>query len=437
VVAGKQVALDGTPDCTACKDLPCIDCSNGGDPEISPGYGSEIAQTNGTSSSEPPSVLFVCPNGKSACPGGENHVCGANRESSLCSECIDGYFKDVVYEEDVLTTTCFECGSTEVKGSTYLLFGLYVFAAAAMVLGLRHVRIVKSANIGFVQSGRIVISYFQIVSALGIVLELDLVKLVPAFGTILGFMQLLFFNVKDIAAGARCFGWPYFTMWFFKCAVIPCTPFVIILLYYRFLTRRRARDKKDVKTRITWVVFLLYPSVTHAIFELFQCRTLENSSWLKSDYSLSCESDEYRFYFRVAILLACLFTFGIPIILGTYFYLTLRANTKRFYELKSQQEEEEEQSLNRDDELTAPDAVTYNYEQLVGGFKGIVQDYKPQYFYFELVDFLRKFTFTAGLLFANQGSMFQLVTGSVLAMIFLFQHCVMWPFNKSVRAQRA
>jgi len=176
---------------------------------------------------------------------------------------------------------------------------------------------------------------------------------------------------------------------------------------------------------------LLYPSVTHAIFEIFQCRELESSDWLKSDMSISCDSDEYAFYHSVAILLAGLFTFGIPCALAVFFWVTLRTNTKIYNGHLKSQEKDEELSF-AVDELTAPDATTYNYEQLVGGFKGIVQDYKPQYFYFELVDFLRKFTFTAGLLFANQGSMFQLVTGSVFAMIFLFQHCSTWPFNKSV-----
>ena len=56
--------------------------------------------------------------------------------------------------------------------------------------------------------------------------------------------------------------------------------------------------------------------------------------------------------------------------------------------------------------------------------------FKPEFFYFELVDFLRKSIFTGFLLFVEQGSIDQLFADSFMALAFLLLQVVALPFKR-------
>ena len=64
-------------------------------------------------------------------------------------------------------------------------------------------------------------------------------------------------------------------------------------------------------------------------------------------------------------------------------------------------------------------------------YSSLISDYKPDFFYFELVDFFRKATFTGALLFAEQGSVEQLFIGTFLAMAFFLLQVVASPFKRA------
>ena len=61
----------------------------------------------------------------------------------------------------------------------------------------------------------------------------------------------------------------------------------------------RARDKviDFFKTLIFFVLFLIYPSTSAAIFAAFQCEELSDGSrWLRADLSVDCDSGTHSLF---------------------------------------------------------------------------------------------------------------------------------------------
>jgi len=408
--------------CYPCDPL-CVSCPVGGEPLTALGYN---LAAGSMLDDGPDKLLFKCSAGKYSCPGGtsSSSTCAGNHTSTLCTKCnSDSSTMERRFFND--GKECMPCKEGSFSATTTIIVLLYAVLGVAAVVGPRKVQIIRSADIGFVRSSKIVISYFQVTGALGSVLGLDFKKLLPIWQWFISLSRVLFLQVQTIFNHAKCLNVNWFNIWLIKSAILPIVLVVICLLLY-FCSKGAARDKRNAKTRITWLIFLLYPSCTHEIFKMFPCKaTSETTSWLQTSMDLSCQSDKYSTYFSVALLLAVLIPIGIPVTLAVYFGLELRKNTETY---KRMVVAHGDSALDQPSESSAH----FNYEQLVRGFKGLIQDYKPQYFYFELVDFGRKAFFTGFLLFvpdSAQGSL-KLVCGSSLAFLFLFHHVVVWPFER-------
>jgi hypothetical protein len=66
--------------------------------------------------------------------------------------------------------------------------------------------------------------------------------------------------------------------------------------------------------------FLIYAPVLSVVFQTFACEHLEGTdqSWLRADYSISCETAEYHAYRKYAAVMIVVYPFGIPLL---YAYL--------------------------------------------------------------------------------------------------------------------
>jgi hypothetical protein len=71
-------------------------------------------------------------------------------------------------------------------------------------------------------------------------------------------------------------------------------------------------------------IYLLYPSTTNTIFQMFYCRDLLKDaadvniiSVLEADYQIDCTSTEYQLYFWFAVLMVVLIPLGVP---GYFWY---------------------------------------------------------------------------------------------------------------------
>jgi len=273
--------------------------------------------------------------------------------------------------------------------------------------------------------------------------------------------RLLVGNLTLLFAPFRCDGLDYLSNWALEVVVIPCGITACLWLTYRWsawrLPERKVRYSKDFKKRLSLGLFLLYPSLCSQIFSLMQCRSLgDNKSWLRADMSVPCKhqsiagvtdllkyksffsentlADRYHSYLRLAYVLAILVPIGIPLALLAQFFREWRRDKKEFVE-------QTEMIMQSDDDcmasvragevqdLGAKTASELTYLRLMPSYSTLISDYKPDFFYFELVDFLRKSIFTGFLIFVDQGFK-QLFAGSFVALSFLLLQVVTNPFKR-------
>ena len=444
--------------CISCESLPCIQClTKGGAPTIKAGYA--LASQSGVQRMDVPGykALFSCKGGKTACIGGNTtSTCGANYKSALCSLCADDFFHK--------GEQCSSCENDSLIDTEDVLFlSLCLAVVAVAVLAPQQFAAVRSADIGFIRSGKIVISFFQVSSALELVLDVPLANLLPLFTQLNRFSKYISGNLSHIISRTRCLNYSFYTIWLGKTIFMPFGLVFGTWVVYRVSTfhqpDRQMCFYKLLKTRVSFIVCLLYPSVSHQIFSIFVCRKLsddaygEPENWLVADMSVPCSmpaeikthyenptdlgkytnaeklknaNAEYLQVKAVAWVLMLVVPIGIPLAFAVFFAKQYRSNRETFDQSQRDSEETEDNIS-----LEASSAVNYNYLQLSTSFIAIVRDYKPRYFYFEILDWLRKVCFTGLLLFvAEPGSTQQLMAGSVMAMLFLLLQAVVSPFER-------
>lgn len=60
-----------------------------------------------------------------------------------------------------------------------------------------------------------------------------------------------------------------------------------------------------------FTLFLIYPSVSSLIIRLYSCHNIEGLSYLKADYEILCDSEEWRFRALWNIAFVLLYPIGI------------------------------------------------------------------------------------------------------------------------------
>eukprot|EP01051_Picozoa_sp_SAG22_P005755 SAG22_NODE_353_length_11812_cov_58.910783_4_plen_1161_part_00 len=121
----------------------------------------------------------------------------------------------------------------------------------------------------------------------------------------------------------------------------------------------------EASSRLLLFVFLLYPGMTSKIFQAFWCRELVNGeSLLIADYRVQCTVDgsfvgDYTLLFLFCNVLVVLWPIGLPAIL---FYLMQRQ---------------------KEDILAGDEDTCRKFDFVIG-------DYKPEYWYWEVIEYGRK-----------------------------------------------
>ena len=161
-------------------------------------------------------------------------------------------------------------------------------------------------------------------------------------------------------------------------------------------------DQQALSTTITMafiIVFILYPFVSQTIFQGFSCRALaEDESWLTADYQVSCEGVAWKFWLFWGVLTAMLWPVGVPV-----FTLLILLRNKDMMWVRNSPERDK--------------------------FAFIVGDYKPQYFFWECLEMLRKVSLTGLLIFFSKGSLLQIIVAVMITFAFLIGTARNMPFK--------
>jgi hypothetical protein len=122
---------------------------------------------------------------------------------------------------------------------------------------------------------------------------------------------------------------------------------------------------------------------------------------LEADYSIDCNSNGYASFFLFAVAVTILIPIGVPV--GAYLLM---------HKHKA--------------------AILAEDEDVLHEFDGLLGDFKPTFYYWEVIELLRKLILAGLIMFFAPGSSVQVVAGLFLTFLFFAAHARAWPYKKDL-----
>jgi Ca2+-binding EF-hand superfamily protein len=164
---------------------------------------------------------------------------------------------------------------------------------------------------------------------------------------------------------------------------------------------QRKRSLNDSLGRLFLLLFLVYPGLTSKIFDIFLCRDLgpdtTPQSVLHADYGVNCD-DTSVVRNGMGVLLVGIWPVGVP---ATLFISMLRYR----------------------------EAIVAQDEAALRMFEFVIADYKPEYWYWEVVELARKLLLSGLIVVVGRGTVAQAVAAVMISCFFLALSMRTLPFK--------
>lgn len=164
---------------------------------------------------------------------------------------------------------------------------------------------------------------------------------------------------------------------------------------------------------------LTLPFTSTIIFSVFPCHDIDpdsqvsgDNSYMTADYSVSCESDRYYFALVWAVLMILVYPIGVPVLFACLLYRSKHDITSRYEVLGDERKE-----IARARRLEA--------------VRSLFDAYRPEYWYWELIETYYRLSLTGFLVLVKQGSSSQIFTGLALAFMYAKVHDMVRPLESS------
>ena len=192
--------------------------------------------------------------------------------------------------------------------------------------------------------------------------------------------------------------------------IVPLVIFGVLAASHKVASRRncdrqtRARINNRHASALFWVSFLVYASVSAAVFQTFACVDFDNGmSYLRADHSLECYSTKHTLFRVYAGVMGVVYPFGIPFCYAVVLY---RGRTT----LK---------------DTVAREAITPD--------DGVARDlwvaYKPEVYFYEVVECARRVVLSGVVVFVLPNTAGQIATAFLLALFFAAVFMVLDPYT--------
>eukprot|EP01043_Picozoa_sp_COSAG02_P049204 COSAG02_NODE_4919_length_4836_cov_5.351488_1_plen_483_part_00 len=155
--------------------------------------------------------------------------------------------------------------------------------------------------------------------------------------------------------------------------------------------------------------FLVYPTMTQTWFDHFNCRQLPDMQVLQADYGIRCyEDSEWWVLACISIIGLIVISFGVPISM----YLLMRRDWSKQMRLVK---------ADKKSRVIAYRDFGRKYDFVVG-------DFKPEAYYAESLDLIRKLFLSGVLSLIAKGTVFQSFCSVLFSMTFVMLHIKTWPY---------
>lgn len=247
---------------------------------------------------------------------------------------------------------------------------------------------------------QVLISHFQVMSSFSVSIDIEWPSMFGDFCNVFAFLSL---DVNSLfalgcVASTNYYGSIMITF------LLPTIAFPLIVVVAFICIEYCELEKESVKNKAwlasLYLMFLIYPNCCATFLSTFYCHTVEETDYLVMDYSLTCYDSEWSFYAGISIAGICLYCIGIPLL----DYIILFQNQHKLF-------------------------ISEKFE---GRFGFIYGRFQEEYFYWELVEMLRKFVMGGLLMFVKSGTFEQVVVGIIMAGAFLMLQFRFRPFAEDV-----
>lgn len=295
-------------------------------------------------------------------------------------------------------------------------------------LELKHLQAARWSRLALVRAKlKLYITLYQIIVSAPYVLDLTFPTIYTEMTSV---FSILAFNVMQ-ESGASCSGHSidYVDYLIFTTlAPIVVTLFIWVtallhVLYYQLTnTDVNEADKLNefyaIKT-LYFSIFLVFtylvlPGVSIAIFRTFGCTDADpddavsgNNIYMQADYSISCTSDRYDLGKSWAIAMLFVYPIGVPLY---YFYILYNARLE---------------IMNRDSSGSGTyfdsksGSINSRTVHKLEPLKFLYSVYKPEYWFWEIIETFQRLLFTGILSVISQGTSLQILVAMLFACIFI------------------
>ncbi|KAJ8049435.1 hypothetical protein HOLleu_02184 [Holothuria leucospilota] len=391
---------------------------------------------------------FKCPRLHSCTntTGGVENLCPEGYAGWFCSKCDKRFYSVLTY--------CIPCPSTE-----WLALEVALICCACVILYAIAVRMYKIDRFRnrhgrhfldqVVSRGKIALGFYQVLGEFFTsVHDVYWAQTLEVIGDVVSIIEL---NIFRLVIRPKCFDeklqlnpkLEFVIGMIFPCALISLSATIIWLLKawnkikskYAGISEADIALIKNVKSKLlTGVVVLLvisYPPICTSIFQLYPgscekycldrhnttCRTL-----LRSDYGLPCENMEI--YHKFAYISTVMYVFGFPVVL----YLLMRKNSAHILAHQPRgypseinyQTDDDIQNLVDDNSRTRRNPVWIDF---------LCENYKPQFWYWEIVELTRKVSQTALISVIGWENKITVLSTSSISILFLTLHARYMPMK--------
>ena len=149
-------------------------------------------------------------------------------------------------------------------------------------------------------------------------------------------------------------------------------------------------------------LFLAYPFVSTVAFRAFDCMDFgQSGSWLRADYQVPCDTGgEYRQIQAIAVLALCIFPCGVPVAYAALLFHSRSA------------------------------ILTDRPTQLSQALSFLHEDFRREFFWWELVEVLRRFLLVGVACVISPGTLNQIFLGTAVALFHLVVQMQARPFKR-------
>ena len=231
-----------------------------------------------------------------------------------------------------------------------------------------------------------------------------------------------------------CNGWDWYSKWLLTVVALPSAG--IVLVGTRYVWQRWHKRDPDAQSNATaalfLVVLLLYPRVSSTILSALRCRVLgKDMQVLEVDYSVDCLSLHYQRYRTVAFVALALWPIGIPLGLLGLLWKNWRRNVKQFQAFRSGADHGASHSNGMDVADGGLSAAQYSKAQLMHRYAFCLDDYRPEAWWFEPADMLRKLALSGLLQFVERGTAAQVLVGCCISFASFGVHVRLLPYREA------